>query len=112
MPQRYSGAGRFRHLMQVYQPVNPPTPDAYGPGAPVPSLVATRHVAIEPLVGRELLAAQQIQADVTHRISMRYLAGVKPKWYGVYQGRTFNFLSVRNFEERNIELEILAKEEI
>lgn len=35
--------------------------------------------SIEPLVGREFLTAQQLQADVTTRIRIRYLEGVTRK---------------------------------
>ncbi len=63
---------------------------------------------IEPLSGRELLNADQVQADVTHRIVARFVTGVTPETRVRFHGRVFNILSATNIEERNRELEILA----
>jgi SPP1 family predicted phage head-tail adaptor len=74
--------------------------------------LTTRYGSIEPLTGRELWTAQQVQADVTHKIRMRSYAGLKPKMRLVFQGRIFNIGSVRNLEEVNEELEIFCKEQV
>jgi SPP1 family predicted phage head-tail adaptor len=67
---------------------------------------------IQPLTGRELWVAQQVQPQVSHRIRCRMLREISPKMRITYQGRTFNILSVANAGEMNRELVIMAIEKI
>jgi len=71
--------------------------------------------SVEPLRGNELFTAQQVASEVTHRIRIRYAA----KWSDLtakdrvtLASRNFDVLSVLNVNERNRELEIMAKEHI
>jgi SPP1 family predicted phage head-tail adaptor len=66
--------GPLRHRLQV-QRLGTPTPDAFGALTQNWGVIATRWGRVEPLSGRELFAARQVQADVTHRVTMRYLDG-------------------------------------
>lgn len=61
--------------------------------------------------GREMWtpSGQLIALDYT-RIHLRYIAGITPKDRIVYAGRTFDILAVNNRDERNAELELIAKE--
>lgn len=71
--------------------------------------------SIEPLRGEELYAAQQVQAEVTHKIRLRYstdVANLNPKDQVIYGLRTFEILAVLNLLERNRELELLCKERV
>jgi len=68
--------------------------------------------AIEPLSGREYLAVQQIAADLSHRVVIRYLAGVTPKHRVVHGSRTFDILMARNIEERGRFIELLCRERV
>jgi SPP1 family predicted phage head-tail adaptor len=79
-------------------------------GEPIatPATFATVWAAIEPLQGRELFAAQQVFAEVTTRIRMRYRAGITPKMRATWNGLTFDILAVLNLESANRELELLA----
>jgi SPP1 family predicted phage head-tail adaptor len=45
----------------------------------------------EYLNGRELLAAQAVQSEVTARITIRYRAGVLATMRGLYRGEIWNF---------------------
>jgi SPP1 family predicted phage head-tail adaptor len=67
---------------------------------------------IEPLTGREIFNAQQVQAEVTHRITMRYLSGVVAKMRINWNGRIFDIHSVRNLNEQSREIELLALERV
>jgi SPP1 family predicted phage head-tail adaptor len=67
---------------------------------------------VEPLAGRELFQARQLHADVTHRITMRYVAGITPKHRISCGEREFDILSILNLAERNLILEILVKERV
>jgi SPP1 family predicted phage head-tail adaptor len=69
-------------------------------------------VKIKPLSGRELWLAKQAQARVTHEITMLYQPGIDPTMRAVLGERIFNFDSVRNKDEQNLELIILAIENV
>ena len=80
-------------------------------------LVAVRWGSIEPLTARELfLLGNQVQADVTHRIRLRYYPGFTMKcrlaWFdpNLNTTRYFNLHSVLDLEERHRLHECLAKE--
>lgn len=73
-------------------------------------VVATLWASVEPISGRELMSAQQVQAEVTHRIRCRYRAGLEASQRIVYDGRPFDIQSVINPREIGASLEILANE--
>lgn len=83
-----------------------------GAGQPVQVWRTFDHMwgSVEPLSGRELYNAAQVQPDVTHMVKMRYRAGVAPKMRIQHDARTLDILSITNREERNIELELMCKE--
>lgn len=68
--------------------------------------------SIESLAGMELWLLKAQQDKVTHRIHMLYQPGITPKMQGIYNGKTYNFTSVIDVDERHVKLEILATEVI
>lgn len=68
--------------------------------------------AIEPLRGRELLAAQQISSEVTGTIKIRYRADkqVTAKHRVLYGTRVFDIVAVIDPEERHEELVLYVRE--
>lgn len=72
--------------------------------------VFTAWVQIEPLQGRELINAQAVNVETTHRVTLRYRAGVSSALRGVYQGRVFNVLNVIDPETAHIALQLLCSE--
>ena len=103
-------AGPLRHRIAVEQVAEHQDPD--GSVIEVWSTYATVHASIEPITGREYFAAQSTQADVTHRISLRYLSGTIPKMRVNYNSRIFDILSVINVGERNRELQLMCRESV
>lgn len=75
-----------------------------------PVEVARARSCIEPLRGFERLRAQQLESPVTHKITLRYRAGIKAQHRILFGTRVFNIRSVINIEERNRWLEIMADE--
>lgn len=75
--------------------VQTPAESANAIGEPILtwSTFATRWVAVLPLSGSEQLQADAAQGSVTHRIRMRYTAGLKPKMRLLCEGRTFEIMS-------------------
>ena len=86
------------------------TPDGGGGFILTWTDVATVWAAIEPLKGAERLHAQQLQSPVTHRVTMRYRAGVRPSMRLVFDARTLNIRAVIDPQERNRTLELLCEE--
>jgi SPP1 family predicted phage head-tail adaptor len=73
--------------------------------------VAVVSAEIRPLRGEEFLQAQQLDATLTHRITLRYRAGIQATWRAVSGDRAFNFAAPpMDIRERHRMLEILAKE--
>jgi SPP1 family predicted phage head-tail adaptor len=73
--------------------------------------VATVNASVEPLRGRELIAAQTTNSEVTGTIRMRYRSGITPKMRCVLDGtRYFDILAVVNTMERDRELLLSVRE--
>lgn len=72
--------------------------------------VATVWAAVEPLSGREYLLAQNVNAELTVRIRIRYRPGVTPGMRVLYNGRVFDIQAVIDVEERHRELQLMCKE--
>jgi SPP1 family predicted phage head-tail adaptor len=70
-------AGKLRHHIKLEAATE--TQDIDGSAIETWQTHATVHAFIEPISGREYFAAQSIQADVTYRISFRYLPGITPR---------------------------------
>jgi SPP1 family predicted phage head-tail adaptor len=102
--------GKLRHRIAIEQVAE--TRDADGSVIEGWSAHATVQASIEPISGREYIAAQSTQADVTHRIRLRYLSGITPKMRVNYNSRIFDILSVINVGERNRELQLMCRESI
>lgn len=76
------------------------------------------NVAIYPVSGKEYYVSQQTQSVVTHRIFLRYTtlndgSKINPNCRFVHDdGTIFNIQSVINKEMRDIELTLMAIEEV
>ncbi len=72
---------------------------------------ATVWASVEPISGRELLAADQQHAETTHRIRMRYQPSttVTAEKRLLYDSRIFEIVSVIDKKERKHMLELLCK---
>lgn len=103
-------AGTLRHRITIEQPAE--TQNAHGEPVVTWSALATCWASVEPLSGRELLMAQQVNAEITHRARLRYVAGVMAKQRVQHQGRYFDINAVRNIDERKVELELLCQEAV
>jgi SPP1 family predicted phage head-tail adaptor len=100
--------GKLRHSITIEQVAE--AQDSDGSIIETWSSFAAVQASIGPISGREYFAAQSMQADVTHRISLRFIAGVIPKMRAKYGSRIFDILSVINVDERNRELQLMCRE--
>lgn len=64
---------------------------------------------VEPLVGREYIAAMAEQAENNIKVTIRYQAGIKPADRLTIAGDAWNILSVQNIKFRNRELLLYCK---
>ena len=101
-------AGKLRHKVTIKS--REASQDEYGEVTYTWSTAARAWANIEPLAGRELLHAQQVNAELTHRVTMRYMSGVDPTDRIAFGSRTLEVVSVINPDERNKELVLLCKE--
>lgn len=106
--------GSLRHRVTVQQRTSPPTRDSFGEPIQVWSNVAGVWASVEPLTGRELFQAQQVRADLTHRIALRGFAGLNAAERILWGSRVFNLLPPTNPGERGgtTLVEALAVEEL
>ena len=84
--------------------------DSFGEAVPSYTTYATVWASVEPLQGRELENAQQISAEITHKVTIRYNAAVTSEHQVVYGERIIEIEAVLNPEERNEYLVLMCKE--
>jgi len=75
-----------------------------------PVSLATAWAKILPISGREGWLAGSPLDTTTHAIRIPYQAGITARMQAVYGSRTFQFQSVTNVDEADVELEIMAVE--
>lgn len=66
--------------------------------------------AVDPLSGREFFVAAQSQSEVTHRVLLRYMAGIETEMRIRYGKRILEIVSVRDVNERHEYLQLLCRE--
>lgn len=103
--------GLLRHRVEI-QEANETQDNSGFPVPSWPAVFTNVKAFVEPLSGTELFEARQLHAEVTHRITARYLAGITPKHRIQWGTRVFDILAVLNLEERSLLLEIMAKERV
>lgn len=109
-------AGRLRHRVTIERANE--TQDGLGQAVSTWVAFAQRVPAlVEELSGRELWNAQQIQADLTMSVSLRWLDGVKSKmrliWHDKAGDRTLSIeVPPRNPDGRKRDMVLLCKEPV
>jgi SPP1 family predicted phage head-tail adaptor len=106
-------AGKLRKTI-VFQKRDPVT-DTHGGQVTTWSDVAQVRAEVMPLTGREALAAQSFQGELTHQITVRYSAFLAEplevaKMRILYGTRVFNIRSAINQEETNRMVILLVTE--
>jgi SPP1 family predicted phage head-tail adaptor len=106
--------GRMRQRVTLQTLVE--TTDSYGQRIESWVTQGSYWAFLKSLSGREAVNAQQVKADVTHFLQMRYLGsllatpGALPSMRILFNGRVFNLSWINNVDERNKTYEILAQE--
>mgnify|MGYP000909745925 CR=1 FL=1 len=71
--------------------------------------MANTWAAVEPLNGREFIAAQAVQSEVTTRIRMRYRADLQPADRINHEGTLYDIQSIINPRSGDAELVVMCK---
>lgn len=104
-------AGKLRHRVTLQEfVIGSPAVNAIGEPAGAWAEWATVYAAVEPMAGRELLAAQQISAETTGRIRIRYREGVTEEMRVVFGSLIYDITGILDPEERHIELVLYTKQ--
>jgi len=96
-------AGKLRHRVTIKRPTKDNQHNT------TYAELATVWAEIKPLYGVQLEYAKAMHANTTHQITARY-TDVQAFDCIEFGSRTFNVLSVRNTEEQNREVVLLAVE--
>jgi SPP1 family predicted phage head-tail adaptor len=102
-------SGKLRHVgaLQSFV-IGSPQQNAAGEPSGAWVTIASPHCSIEPLNGRELLVAQQINSEITTRIRLRYREGVTSAMRVSYRSVIYNIAAVIDFELRGSELHLMC----
>ena len=71
--------------------------------------IITTWAAVEPLVGREYLAAAALVAEVTARIRMRYRPGITAADRVIHDGKVYGITSVADVHSSRRELVLMCR---
>lgn len=101
-------AGRIRHRVELKS--STAEKDGYGEETLTWSKYATIWADIQPFRASEIYNAQQVQAEITHKVTIRYNSSVDEKHRVVFGSRILEIVSLINAGERGIYQELLCKE--
>ena len=105
-------AGKLGHRVELQAS----TPVQDGTGQPIDAWATvtggTVWASIEPISGREFIAAGSFQSEVSHIVTLRWDSTITltSKFRIKFGSRYFSIVSVRNVEERNRMWELGCKE--
>ena len=71
--------------------------------------IVTTWAAVEPLTGREFIAAQAAQSEVTARIRMRFRPWMTAEDRVIHDGTTYGIVSVIDVRSDHRELVLMCK---
>lgn len=102
--------GRLRHRVELQSSTE--TRSSVGEPVKTWTTYATVWAGIEPLRGQVALVAQQINAELTHHVTMRYNSALDEGDRIVYGARIFDVNVIRNVGGRKSAHELLCKETV
>lgn len=101
-------AGQLRQRVTLQRVTS--VPNQYGEMVETWSDVVELYAAVEPLRGREFFDAEQVQAEISHRVRIRYYPGVVPTMRFVFGARHLAISAVINVDERRREMQCMCRE--
>jgi len=101
-------AGRLRHRLELQTKTE--TRTSTGDVSMAWTTNSTVRGAIEPLTGREFVAASQTQNEVPVKILIRYHSTISDTWRILNNGLVYSILSIVNVDSKNKEMEIFCSQ--
>ena len=102
--------GKLRNRIELQSSTT--TTDSVGQQSHVWTTYTTVWATIHHLTGKETLNAQQLVAEITHRVTIRYNSSLNATHRIKYGTRYFYINFINNANERNEYQEIMCKEKI
>jgi SPP1 family predicted phage head-tail adaptor len=104
-------AGALRHVIDIQ------ARDQGKDGYNAPKNTWGRSIAgvraeVKELTGHELLNAQQIHPEISHRVTIRYLAGVTSLYRVIFEGRVLDIQAVLNPDGRKVMMQLFSIERV
>jgi SPP1 family predicted phage head-tail adaptor len=109
-------AGRLRHWIVIEKKAK--SRDVYGAETIAWTTNVGSWASVSPIRGNNYFASMQLQASITHQVTMRYQTlgnstEIHPGYCRIkFGGRVLNIVSAINPDERNISLELMCAEEL
>jgi len=100
--------GALRHRIEIQREIG--SQDAAGGRSLVWGTIASPRCFIKPVGGGERFYSMRLEANISHRIYLRYRSDLLPSDRINYNGRLMQIRALINIEERNKWLEIYAEE--
>ena len=100
--------GELRHRI-TFQKLNN-SQNEYGEISEFWEDILNIRAGIYPISGKEFFAAETVNSEITHKVKIRYVEGLTPNMRINFNNRIFSIESIINFQEKNIELQLLCKE--
>jgi len=101
-------AGKLRHKLTIQ---NYTITNTYGTVTKTWATYATTWGSIEPLKGKEFFESAKENAELTHRIRIRYTAGITTKMRVIWNSKVFEIMAVIDKDEKDTEYELMCKED-
>jgi SPP1 family predicted phage head-tail adaptor len=107
-------SGKLRYLVAIEQKTG--ARDGFGADQELWSTVAQVYAGFDTLSGQELFAAQKLNADVTHKITIRFRSGIlaqmRVNWTDTRENRNriFDIVAAMDPDQRREKLELMAIE--
>jgi SPP1 family predicted phage head-tail adaptor len=101
-------AGRLDKRVELQAPAR--TRNSLGESVATWATTATVWASIEPLSGRELIAAQQVQSEVSAVVRIRYRAGVTPSMRVKHGTTHYSVVAIVNPHEGSEQLQLMCRQ--
>ncbi len=101
-------AGKLRHRIEIQSVVF--TKDAVGGVVENFAKFADAWAEIQPITGEEFFESQRVDAELTHRIRMRHIDGIEPKFRVLFGARVFDIQRVMQMQERGFDIVLIVRE--
>ncbi|KRE33424.1 phage head closure protein [Paenibacillus sp. Soil724D2] len=103
-----SNAGSYRHPI-TFQKQSTTTND-YGEKIVQWDDIITVKAGVYPISGKDYISAVQVNSEITHKISLRFVPNITADMRVKFGSRLFTIIAILNFQEKDRELQLVCKE--